>query len=252
MRQPTRIAYTLALTAFASSTLAGQAPAPPKTFEGSASLGFSQITGNASARSVNVADKLKYALRGWAVAQDLVFFYGEAEHEVNANFWSGGLRGERSLTPRLGAFVGTRFDRNELQGIASRFEEGAGLTYKVVDGDRDKLTVAAGASMFQQRLAPGTTSAFKRSYPAARAGIDYKHLFSKLAYFQQTAEYLPNLSDTEAYLVNTESSLVAPLTTNLGIKLGYVVRFNAAPPVKDGKLLGKTDTFLSSGLTYSF
>ena len=93
-----------------------------KTFEGSASLGFAQITGNASARTINVADKIKYALRGWALVQDLVFFYGEAENEVNANFWSGGLRGERELTSRLGAFVATRFDRNERQGIISRFE----------------------------------------------------------------------------------------------------------------------------------
>jgi putative salt-induced outer membrane protein len=106
--------------------------------------------------------------------------------------------------------------------------------------------------MFQQRLAPGTRSEFKRNFPAARLGADYKHLFSKIAFFQQTAEYLPNLSDTEVYFVNTESALVAPLTTKLGLKLGYVVRFNSEPPVKNGTRLGKTDTFLSSGLTYSF
>jgi putative salt-induced outer membrane protein len=223
-----------------------------RNFAGSASLGFAQVSGNASARTINVADKVRYALSGWAVAQDLVFFYGEAEGQVNANFWSGGLRGERALTSRLGAFVGTRFDRNELQGIASRFEEGAGLSYKVLDLPRDKFTVAAGASMFQQRLAEGTTSEFKRSFPAARVGADFLHHFSKIAFFQQTAEYLPNLSDTEVYFVNTESALVAPLTASLGLKVGYVVRFNAAPPVKDGVRLGKTDTFLSSGVTYSF
>ena len=248
-----RIIRALMLAALAPVAARAQAPADTaRTFEGSASLGFSQITGNASARSINVADKIKYAVRGWGLAQDLVFFYGEAEDEVNANFWSGGVRGERALTPRLAAFVATRFDRNELQGIASRFEEGAGLSYKVLDLVRDKLTATAGASLLQQRLASGTTSAFKRNFPAARLGADYKHLFSKLAFFQQTAEYLPNLSDTEVYFVNTESSLVAPLTASLGIKVGYVVRFNAAPPVKNGIRLRKTDTFLSSGLTYSF
>jgi putative salt-induced outer membrane protein len=253
MRRPTRTTRALLLCALAPLAARAQAPAAaPRAFEGSASLGFSQITGNASARTINVADKLKWALRGWALAQDLVFFYGEAEREVNASFWSGGVRGERSLTPRLGAFVGLRFDRNELQGIASRFEEGAGLAYKVLALPRDQLTATAGASLLQQRLAPGTTSPFKRSFPAARLGADYKHAFSKIAFFQQTAEYLPNLRDTEVYFVNTESALVAPLTTNLGLKLGYVVRFNAAPPVKGGVRLGKTDTFLSSGLTYSF
>lgn len=252
MRRPVHILRSLLPALLVPVALRAQAPEKPKTFEGSASLGFSQITGNANARTINVADKIKYALKGWSVAQDLVFFYGEADHEVNANFWSGGVRGERALTPRLGAFVATRFDRNELQGISSRFEEGLGLSYKVLDLPRNKFNIAAGASMFQQQLAPGTTSEFKRSFPAARVGADYKHLFSKLAFFQQTAEYLPNLSDTEVYFVNTESSLVAPLTTNLGIKIGYVVRYNAAPPLKDDVRLGKSDTFFSSGLTYSF
>lgn len=248
-----RTALLAVLVAVPVAGIHAQAPAPaPKTFEGSAALGFSQISGNANATTINVSNKLKYVVKGWGVAQDLVFFYGEADDKVNANFWSGGLRGERRLTPRLGAFVATRFDRNLLQGISSRFEEGVGLDYKVIDQARDKFTVVAGASLFQQTLAPGATSAFKRNFPAARLGADYKHLFTELAFFQQTAEYLPNLSDGDAYLVNTESALVAPLTKSLGIKVGYVVRYNAAPPLRNGLPLKDTDTFFSSGLTYSF
>ena len=49
-----------------------------------------------------------------------MFFYGEAEKEVNANFWNGGLRAERRLVPRLGMF------------FATRFEEGFGVDIKSV------------------------------------------------------------------------------------------------------------------------
>lgn len=80
-------------------------------------------SGNANALATNVANKLKYTIDGWAIRQDLVFFYGEAEKRVNANFWNGGLRAERRLMPRLGMFFATRDDRNALQGISSRFEE---------------------------------------------------------------------------------------------------------------------------------
>ena len=244
---------SLALVTITSATLGAQAAAPtPKVLEGSAALGFSQTSGNANATAINVTNKIKYSVKGWAVAQDLAFFYGEAENKVNANFWNGGFRGERRLTPRLGAFVATRFDRNVLQGISSRFEEGLGLDFKAVDAAHDKLIFVLGASMFQQTLTPGSVSTAKRNYPAARLGADYKHLFSEIAFFQQTAEFLPNLSDTEAYLLNTESSLVAPLSKSLGIKVGYVIRYNAQPPVRNTIQLKKTDTFLSSGLTYSF
>ncbi len=87
---------------------------------------------------------------------------------------------------------------------------------------------------------------------AARLGLDYKHSFTELAYFQQTGEYLPNLSDSEAYLMNTESALVAPLSRRLGLKLSYVVRYNNAPPVRENVRLKTTDTFFSSGITVSF
>ncbi len=239
--------------AMAAASLGAQsAPVSPKTFEGSASLGFSQTSGNANATTTNVANKLKYSVKGWAVAQDLLFFYGEADNKVNANFWNGGLRGERKIVPRVGAFVITRFDRNELQGISSRYEEGAGIDVLAVDSPNNKLNLTAGASMFQQTLTPGSSSAFKGNYPAARLGADFKHKFSDKAFFQQTAEFLPNLSDTKAYLMNTESALVAPLIENLGLKVGYVVRYNAQPPVRNNLALKKTDTFFSSGITYSF
>lgn len=229
------------------------APAPkPKMFEGSAAVGFAQNRGNANSVTTNLTNKLKYRMRGWAVTQDLAFFYGEADDKVNANFWNGGLRGDRRLTSRLGAFVVNRFDRNVLQGIASRFEEGLGLDYKVVDTERDKLLVALGASAFQQRLTSGSTSQFRRYFPAARTALEYRHQFSPIAYFQQNAEYLPNLSDGKAYLVNTESAIVSPLIKRLAIKISYVVRYNAQPPIRDSVSLKRTDTFFASGLTYTF
>jgi putative salt-induced outer membrane protein len=191
-------------------------------------------------------------VRGWAGTQDLAFFYGEADDKVNANFWNGGLRGDRRLTPRLGAFVVTRFDRNVLQGIASRFEEGAGLDYRVIDTPRNQLLVALGASAFQQQLTPGSVSLAQRNFPAARSSLDYRHLFAEKAFFQQIVEYLPNLSDREAYLVNSESAVVAPLINRLAMRAGYVIRYNAQPPVRDNVSLKKTDTFLSSGITFSF
>ena len=239
-------------SAFAASSLAAQGAPPPKTFEGSASLGFSQTSGNANATTTNVTNKLKYTMKGWAIAQDVVFFYGEAENKVNANFWNGGFRGERRLMERIGTFVATRFDRNVLQGISSRFEEGVGVDITAFQTPNNKLNVSLGGSMFQQTLTPGSTSTFKRTFPAARAGVDYKHKFSELAFVQQLAEYLPNLSDTNSYLFNTETALVAPLIKDLGVKVGYVVRYNSQPPVRNNVTLKTTDTYFSSGITYSF
>lgn len=222
------------------------------TFEGSASLGFSQTRGNADATTTNVANKLKYTVVGWQVQQDLTFFYGEANNKVNANFWSGGLRAQRRLNGRMGSYLVGRFDRNVLQGISRRFEEGVGLDVTAISTKAQTLNLAFGASRFQQTLTPGSSSSFKGSFPAARAAMDFRHKFSPSATFQQTAEYLPNLSESRAYLVNTESTIVAPLMSKLAVKIGYVIRYNNAPPVRNKVPLRTTDTFFSSGVTYSF
>ncbi|MFY7950772.1 MAG: DUF481 domain-containing protein [Gemmatimonas sp.] len=218
----------------------------------SGTAGFAQTNGNANALTMNFGNKLTYTVRGWSVGEDLTFFFGEANDQVNANFWNGGLRGERTISTRIGLFVATRFDRNVLQGIASRFEEGVGVDLKLVTEPKDLFTVQLGASAFQQTLTPGSTVSVKGNFPAARVGLDYKHLVSTLAFVQQTAEYLPNLAESGVYLVNTETSLVAPLSKQLGLKFGYVIRFNSARPVRNGVTLKNTDTFFSSGITFSY
>ena len=244
-----------ALFAVAATSLHAQAAAAPAkvdSLEGQASFGLALTSGNSNASTFDLSDKLKYTKRGWGFGQDLRYFYGEAEDKVVADFWNVGLRVDRRLMPRLGMFFLVRWDRNVLQGIASRYEESLGLDFTAVDKPKDKLIFTLGASAFQQELTPGSTSAFKGNYPAARVAGDYKHKFTDKAYFQQTAEYLPNLSESSAYLINGESTLVAPLIANLGLKISSVVRYNSQPPTRDGVQLKTTDRFFSTGITYSF
>lgn len=247
-----RHTFLAVVTLLGASPLAAQNKPAPKSLEVSGTAGFAQTSGNANALSTNFGDKIKFTAKGWVLNQDLSFFYGEADEKVNANFWNAGVRAERTIASRIGLFVMGRFDRNVLQGVARRFEEGFGLDAKLIVAPKDKLSAQIGGSAFQFTATPGSTATGKANYPALRVGVDYKHNFSELAYVQQTGEYLPNLSDSEAYLVNTETSLVAPLSKKLGLKFGYVIRYNSAPPTRNGTQLKTTDTFFSSGLTFAF
>jgi putative salt-induced outer membrane protein len=239
-----------------AATTAPAAPTPPpkkKMFDFTGSLGFSQASGNANALTTNVSNKLKYSMAGWAVLQDLSFFYGEANEKVNTNFWNGGLRGEREVVPRVGVFVASRYDRNILQGVSNRFQQGFGVNVAAVDGKQSKLNVSLGGSFFSQQLTPGSVAKVSRAFPAARAAFDYRHKFTPAAYVQQSAEYLPAVGDSAtSYFLNTESAVVAPISKNVGLKVGYVIRYNSEPPIRNNMQLRTTDTFFSSGLTLTF
>jgi putative salt-induced outer membrane protein len=83
--------------------------------------------------------------------------------------------------------------------------------------------------------------------------MDYRLRVTEVAYVQQSAEYLPAIGDTaSSYFVNTESAVVAPISRNVGLKVGYVIRFNSEPPIRNNVQLRTTDTFFSSGLTLTF
>jgi len=86
------------------------------------------------------------------------------------------------------------------------------------------------------------------NFLAGRAAELYRYSFKEDTYFEERAEYLPNFEKTEDYRVNVEANLVAPLSRHLGLKLGYIVRFDNLPE----PTVKKTDRFFTSGLQVNF
>jgi putative salt-induced outer membrane protein len=240
-------------TAAAPSAAAASGKKNKRRLEFTGSLGFAQTSGNADATTTNVSNRLKYSVAGWSFQQDVAFFYGEANDKVNTNFWNGGLRGERTVAERVSLFLASRYDRNVVQGVENRFQQGFGVTVRALDDQHNRLNVALGGSFFSQQLTPGSVARVSRAFPAARAAMDYRRKITELAYVQQSAEYLPAIGDTAtSFFVNTESAVVAPLSKSVGLKVGYVIRYNSEPPIRNNIPLKTTDTFFSSGLTVTF
>ena len=244
------------LLAFAAAFLTAPAlaaqDAPPKALEASGSVGASQSAGNQNATNFALGNKLKHTGPAWLLSQDFSLFYGEAADSVIASFASGGLRAERTFRSWIGTYTLVRFDRNALQGIARRFEEGIGFDFKPIATDDQKLSLQVGASFFQQSFTEGSSSSLDANYAAVRTGLDYQLKLRGTSLFQQTAEYIPNLSDPDGYLANSETSLVAPLSARFGVKVSYVLRYNNAPPVRNSVQLERLDRFFSTALTFAY
>ena len=66
-------------------------------------------------------------------------------------------------------------------------------------------------------------------------------------------EFLPSLDVGEDYRINTETSLVAALSTHLAVKASYKVRFDNLPSLSStGTALRKSDRILSTGLQVTY
>lgn len=180
----------------------------------------------------------------WKFQQMAAAVYGRSQDSTTASAFSAGGRVDRTLSSRMFAFVGANWQRNRFAGISRRFEELVGLGYQLLALERDQLSVEGGAAFNQQRSTLGVAD----NFIAARAAGTYKHLLTDKAFFQQYGEFLPNLDTGKDFRLNSETSLVAPISRAIALKLAYTIHFDNLP--EPG--FKKTDRILSSGIQVTY
>jgi putative salt-induced outer membrane protein len=223
----------------------GQDDAPPPVqFTGD--LGFVNTAGNSEVTTLNLGERLTYRTAGWVLGEFFNVIYGETDGEESTSLWKAGARVDREITPRLTAFGLAGWERNKFAGISRRFEEAVGLAYKVLVGEKSLLDFEAGVSLNQQRSTLAGVA--DNNFVAGRAAGMYRYNFSESAFLTQLVEFLPNLEESDDYRLNSETALVAALSKQIALKLGYVVRFDNLPELG----FKKTDRLFTSGIQVNF
>jgi len=243
------IALSLALSGLARPSHAQDARKPPAT-EFNSDVSFVSVSGNTSITTLNVGERFIRRIAPWEFKQDLGAVYGKTDGTESSNLWRASLRADYGLGPRWAIYALTAFDRNKFAGIKSRFAEGVGAVARLIATDIDQLNIEGGFQVTQQRNLDGTNDHFN----SLRGATSWKHVFSRGAYFFQSAEFLPNLDERKDLLVNSETAVVAPLSSHIGMKFSYLVRFDNLPALNASGTapLRKTDRILSSGIQISF
>ena len=244
------IALSLALGGLARNSAAQDATKPPPATEFIGDVSFVNVSGNTSITTLNVGERYIRRMARWEFRQAFGVVYGKTEGTETSNLLLASLRADRVLGARWAAYALTAFERNKFAGINSRFAEGVGAVYKVIATDIDQINLEAGFQVTQQRNLDGTNNNFN----SLRGATSLKHAFGRGAYFFQSAEILPNLEDSKDLLVNSETAVVAPLSSRIGMKFSYLVRFDNLPALNATGTapLRKTDSILSSGIQISF
>jgi len=235
--------------ALAVTARAQDAKKPPAV-EFSGDLGFVAVTGNTTVSTFSMNEKLIRRLAKWEFKQDFGSVYGKTEGAESSNLLRAGIRADYSLAQHWALYALTAYDRNKFAGIRARFAEGLGGVAKIIATDVNQLNVEAGYQLTQQRNLIGPDDNFS----ALRVASSWKHVFSKASYFSEAVEYLPNLEEHDDYRINSETAVVAPLSTHIGIKVSYVVRFSNDPPSNAAGTaqLRKFDRILSTGIQVTY
>jgi putative salt-induced outer membrane protein YdiY len=227
----------------AAARLDATAPASGDSVRVLADIGFVSVSGNSDLTTLSFGQQLVIGTPAWLVTQDLLIVYSRSDGVTSANQLQTNGRAEHHLGDRLGVYATLHYERNPLAGIALRMQEGAGVTWAIVAAKPNQLDLAVGATLVQQRGSVDTTAGF----PAAQAVATFKHPFTDRAFFQQRLEWIPNFRDATDYRVNSESTVTAPFSRRLALKVSFVIRYDNLPePGFDS-----TDRVFTSGLQLS-
>src|SRR5687768_4100537 len=226
-----------------------QAKVPPPS-EFNTDLGFVSVSGNTSVTTLSLGEKWIRRIARWEFKQELGAVYGKTDDTETSNQWRASVRGDYGLGANLAIYARTAFDRNKFAGVKSRFAEGVGLVAKLAATDVNQLNVEGGFELTQQDNLDGTSDSFS----SLRAASTWKRMFTANAYFYQGVEFLPNLDDSDDYRINSETTIVAPLSSHVAMKASYQVRFDNLPSLNAAGTapLRKSDRILSTGIQLTF
>ena len=207
-------------------------------------LGFVNAAGNSNVMSFNLGERITWTRDRWAFTQNARALYGETEGSRTTESYELGGRAEYDVSSRIGAFALVQFQRDPFAGIAARWSGGPGVSWNVLSGGRDTLTVETALTAQNERNTANVTQTFA----ATRSALGFKHLFGATTFFTQILEWVANLETSADQRLTSETAITAPISTEIALRVSYLIRFDNQPEPE----FEKTDRILTTGIQVAF
>jgi len=207
-------------------------------------LGYLNAAGNTAMSTLSTGENLEYRAERYELLQSGHIIYGRSDDVTTTEqiFTSG--RMSFLVAKVTGLFVGAGYERNRFAGIAKRFEENAGLAFRLVNQPADTWIMELGGALNQQT----NTLGIQRNYTSLRGATTIRHSFTKTAFLQESFEALPTTDNWTDTRINNELSMVAPISGHVGLRVAYLIKFDNVP--EPG--FKKSDRILTSGIQVVF
>ncbi|WP_415061677.1 DUF481 domain-containing protein [Bdellovibrio sp.] len=218
--------FLFSTSAFSAEPLSGEAEAGGVIVSGN----NNSESYNAKAKTVFTQDKNVYTASGRYLKTD-------SNGVESARNWEAGVRYERELTDYFGVFVGQKAESDIYNGYIQRDSTDAGLKYSLIKSDDMNWFLEAGYRYQKTLPTVGSTTHDN----LGRLFSEFNKSMDKTLSFKYWAEYLPNFTNTDAYLINTEASLNVMLNSVFSLKLAYLLQYQNLPAA-GGKYSTTTST----------
>jgi putative salt-induced outer membrane protein len=215
-------------------------------WEGSAALGFTMTSGNSDTLllNANIERVRKKEKNEWRLRLDGT--YGENDGTKNNEQLKGSSQYNRIFGDEGRWYFYGRVEGlyDGIADIDGRFTIGPGIGYYFIKNDKMSLSGEVGPGVVIEKLG----SEDWNTYFTMRAAERFEYKINARSRLWQSVEFLPEVPDTENYIVNAEIGVESSITEQWGLRVVLQDSYDNQPsPGRE-----QNDLKLVAGIAYKF
>lgn len=209
-------------------------------------IGTVIVKGNSKSETVNLRQETSYSWLKNKITFGAKFLESEQDGVTSAKSWDALGRYDRQIDKHFGAFVSHLIESNRFAGYVQRDNSDLGMTYKIYKDVKTDWSLELG---YRNQHTKFNTAQKNKTQQAGRLYTDIKRKFNESTSGRFWVEYIPNFSDSKAYIIKSEPSLSVVLTQIMSLKLGYLVQYQNQIFLPQTQ---RTDTTFTTSLVAKF
>ncbi len=213
-------------------------------FHNDSEAGVVITSGNAQSQSYDLKQSDAYGWNANLLKAYGKFLQNSAGSLQTAKYYVLGARYERTLSPDVSAFLGQNAESDRFSGYLQRYNSDAGGKYFFLKDEAITWSAEAG---YRYTVENRTSGQYNQNY--LRFYTEANRNWTKTFSTKLWVEYLPNLTVTNDFQLNSELSLSAALNDVFALKTAYLVKYRN---ILIAPAFDNTDTQFTTALVAKF
>lgn len=201
-------------------------PPAPSPWKNESELSAVLVSGNTESQSTSFKQNTSYTFSLNTIVAKGRYLSTQTSGTTTANAWDVNGRYERALSTYWSIFTSYGAEADRFAGYVQRDSWDLGGKYFFIKKENSELIGEAGYRNTHTYL---TTQQHKYEN-FGRLYSQYTRKFSKTSEGKLWVEYLPNFTNSDAYLFNAEPSVSAALSSIFSVKMSYLLKYQGVVP----------------------
>lgn len=184
------------------------------------------VSGNTDSQSTSFKQKTSYSFSQNTIVASGRYLATQTNGITTARAWEANGRYERALSTYWSTFASFGAESDIFAGYIQRDNYDLGAKYFFIKKTKTQLIGEAGYRYTHTYAIPP----LNRYENFGRFYSQYSQKVGESAEGELWVEYLPNFSNSDAYLLNAEPSLSVALSSIFSVKMSYLLKYQGVIP----------------------